>query len=268
MAGADVKLYDALCRESVLRICPRKDEPICQAVHGKRLDQAIGELLVELMTPLNLEVSLNVQQELEERSEQTEKLRRKQVDRACYEADLARQRFVQVDPNNRLVAASVEAEWNEKLQLLAAAEEEFERRCAADCKSLDPEQKTKIQSLVSDFSELWSDPQTPARERKRMVRLLIEDVALKRDGKEVTAGVRFKAGATKTLTLTIPGSAAERSGLFSNLSASVSTVALGGTRSVERRAASSALAFWVASPRPILTTIFSSRGTCITFLYL
>lgn len=189
--------------------CPRKDEPICQAVHGKRLDQAIGELLVELMTPLNLEVSLSVQQELEERYVQTEKLRRKQVDRARYEADLARQRFVQVDPNNRLVAASLEAEWNEKLQLLAVAEEEFERRCAEDRKSLDPEQKMKIQSLVSDFSELWSDPQTPARERKRMLRLLIEDVTLKRDGKQVTAGIRFKAGATKTLTLTIPGSAAE-----------------------------------------------------------
>ena len=189
--------------------CPRKLGPTCQAIHGRPLDQAIGELLVELMTPMTLEVSLSVQQELEKRAEQTEQLRRKQVDRARYEADLTRQRFLQVDPNNRLVAATLEAEWNEKLQLLAVAEEEFERRRAEDRKSLDAGQKSKILSLVSDFSQLWNDPDTPSRERKRMVRLLIEDVALHRKDHEVTVRVRFKAGATRTLTLTIPPSAAQ-----------------------------------------------------------
>ncbi len=189
--------------------CPRKVGPNCQAIHGRPLDQAIGELLVELMTPMTLEVSLNVQQELEKRAEQAEQLRRKQVDRAHYEADLTRQRFLHVDPSNRLVAATLEAEWNEKLKLLAVAEKEFERRRAADRKSLDAEQKSKILSLVSDFSRLWNDSDTPARERKRMVRLLIEDVALHRKDQKVTARVRFRAGATKTLTLTIPPTAAQ-----------------------------------------------------------
>ncbi len=189
--------------------CPRKLGPTCQAIHGRPLDQAIGELLVELMTPMTLEVSLSVQQELEKRAGQAEQLRRKQVDRARYEADLTRQRFLQVDPNNRLVAATLEAEWNEGLKLLAVAEEEFERRLAEDRKSLDGEQKSKIMSLVSDFSRLWNDPVTPTRERKRMVRLLIEDVALHRKDQEVTVRVRFKAGATRTLTLRIPPSAAQ-----------------------------------------------------------
>lgn len=189
--------------------CPRKVGPTCQAIHGKPLDQAIGALLVELMTPMTLEVSLSVQQELERRAEQAEQLRRKQVDRARYEADLTRQRFLQVDPNNRLVAATLEAEWNEKLKLLAVAEEEFERRRAEDRKSLDADQKSKILSLVSDFARLWNDPDTPARERKRMVRLLIEDVALHRKDQEVTVRVRFKAGATRALILTIPPTAAQ-----------------------------------------------------------
>jgi DNA invertase Pin-like site-specific DNA recombinase len=189
--------------------CPRKVGSTCQAIHGSPLDQAIGELLVELMTPMSLEISLSVQQELEKRAEQAEQLRRKQVDRTRYEADLARQRFLQVDPNNRLVAATLEAEWNEKLKLLAVAEEEFERRRAEDRKCLDAEQKSKILSLVSDFSRLWNDLDTPARERKRMVRLLIEDVALHRKDQEVTARVRFRAGATRTLTLKIPPTAAQ-----------------------------------------------------------
>ena len=185
-------------------VCARKEEATCQVVHGKTVDEAIGELLIELMSPMTLEVSLSVQQELAQRFEQAEQLRRKQVDRARYEADLARQRFLQVDPNNRLVAASLEAEWNEKLKLLTVAEEEFERRLAKDRKPFDAEHQTKIQSLVSDFSQLWRDPQTPARERKRMVRLLIEDVTLRREDREITAQVRFRGGATRVLSLAAP----------------------------------------------------------------
>ncbi len=185
-------------------VCARKEEATCQVVHGKTVDEAVGDLLVELMSPMTIEVSLSVQQELAQRLEQAEQLRRKQVERARYEADLARQRFLQVDPNNRLVAASLEAEWNEKLKLLTAAEEEFERRLAEDRKPLDAENQAKIQSLVSDFSQLWNDPQTPSRERKRMVRLLIEDVTLRREDREIAAQIRFRGGATRALSLVAP----------------------------------------------------------------
>ncbi len=185
-------------------VCARKEEATCQTVHGKTVDDAIGELLVELMTPMTLELCLSVQQELAQRFEQAEQLRRKQVERARYEADLARQRFVQVDPDNRLVAASLEAEWNEKLRLLTVAQEEFERRLAEDRRPLDTEHKAQVQSLVSDFSRLWNDSQTPARERKRMVRLLIEDVTLQREDRKITAQIRFKGGATRVLSLTAP----------------------------------------------------------------
>jgi len=190
-------------------LCPRIDGPTCQAVHGTLVDQAVGELLVELMTPMTLEVSLSVQRELEERREQSEQLRWKQVERARYEAELARRRFLEVDPSNRLVAASLETEWNEKLQLLAAAEQEFQRRSAEDRKPLDTEQEAKILATVSDFSRLWNDPRTPARERKRIVRLLIEDVALHRHEREVTVRILFKTGATESLTVEVPRSAAE-----------------------------------------------------------
>jgi DNA invertase Pin-like site-specific DNA recombinase len=191
-------------------VCSRKEKGACQTLHGKTLDEAIGELLVELMSPMTLEVSLSVQQELEQRFEQAEQLRRKQVDRARYEADLARQRFLLVDPNNRMVAATLEGEWNEKLRLLTAAEEEFERRRAEDRKRLDDKQKSAIRSLAGDFSRLWKDPGTSARERKRIARLLIEDVTLQREDRQITAHIRFKAGATRTLTVTSPQAAPER----------------------------------------------------------
>jgi len=155
------------------------------------------------MTPATLEISLAVQQEIQQQIEQIEQLRYKQVERCRYQADLARQRYLQVDPNNRLVAATLEVDWNDKLKQLQAAQEEFERYREEDLKRLSEEQKSKIMELVTDFPRLWNDPQIPVRERKRMVRLLVEDVTLER-GESFIVQVRFKGGATKTLSLPLP----------------------------------------------------------------
>ena len=95
---------------------------------GRVVDQAISDLLLELMQPMTLEVALAVQQEVEARITETDTLRRKHVERAQYEAELARRRYMKVDPDNRLVADSLEAEWNNKLSSLAEAQEQYERQ--------------------------------------------------------------------------------------------------------------------------------------------
>lgn len=181
-------------------VCAQKIGPSCQILHGEDIDKALGELLVESLSPVTLEISLAVQQELQQRFEQAEQLRQKQVERARYEADRARLRFLQVDPNNRLVAATLEADWNEKLRLLHAAQEEFERQREEDRQRLSEDQKSKILALATDLPRLWNDSQTPTRERKRMLRLMVEDVTLLRQ-ENFTVHVRFKGGATKTLAL-------------------------------------------------------------------
>ena len=94
--------------------------------------------------------------------------------------DLARQRYMQVDPNNRLVADVLEAEWNEKLRTLEAAQEEFERQSQSDRFRINQEERARIFALTTDFPRLWKDPNTPDRDRKRMVHLLINDVTLTR----------------------------------------------------------------------------------------
>ncbi len=175
----------------------------CQSIPGQSIDDAVAGLLVEAMSPLSLEVSLAVQQELQERLDEADKLRRTQVDRARYEMELARRRYMRVDPDNRFVAASLEADWNLKLKELAAAEEEYQRRREADRKLLDGETRDRILGLPHDFPRLWNDPRTPQRERKRMARLLLDDVTLLRDD-GIIAHVRFKGGATRTLKLPRP----------------------------------------------------------------
>lgn len=172
----------------------------CQSIPGAGIDQAIGELLVHTVTPVTLEVALKVQAELEARIQEVDVLRRVRVERARQEADLARRRFMAIDPGNRLVADVLEAEWNGKLRGLHEAQEELEQRQQQDRQSLSDEQRNQVLALAADFARLWNDPHTPQRERKRMVRLLIEDVTLTK-GAQISAGVRFRGGATRSLSL-------------------------------------------------------------------
>jgi hypothetical protein len=88
-----------VCQEASVR----RAERVCQSVPGRVVDQAISDLLLDLMQPMTLQVAIAVQQEVEARVSETDSLRRKHVERAQYEAELARRRFMKVDPENRLV---------------------------------------------------------------------------------------------------------------------------------------------------------------------
>jgi len=183
-------------------------ERVCQYILGANIDAAIGRLLLDTLTPMALEVALAVQQELQTRYEEVDRAHRQQVERARFEAELAKRRYMRVDPDNRLVADSLEAEWNEKLRIVNQAQEEYERKRQATQMELNEQQKTEIAALANDFPRLWNSPLTPQRERKRMVRLLIEDVTLC-DDEEVSVHVRFKGGTVTTVNLPRPKTAAE-----------------------------------------------------------
>jgi DNA invertase Pin-like site-specific DNA recombinase len=181
----------------------RRGGRVCQSVPGKVVDAAIGKLLLELMTPMTVEAAWAVQQEVEARLAETDQLRRGQVERARYEAELARRRYFKVDPDNRLVADVLEAEWNDKLRAYQEAQEEYERKCRMDQKLISNETREKILAMVGDFPQIWNDPNLEPRERKRMLRLLIEDVTLIKAG-EIVLHIRLRGGGTRTLKLPRP----------------------------------------------------------------
>jgi len=189
---------DYLCQLNAVE----KLEKACIAIPGANVDAAISNLLMEAVTPMALEVSLAVQQEMLARLDEVDQLRLKQVDRARYEANLAQRRYMQVQPENRLVADGLETEWNQKLHILAEAKLEYERQRSLDRKMLDEQTRSRIMALATDFPRLWNDPKTPVREKKRLVALIIEDATLTR-GTEITMHVRFKGGLTRTLTVPI-----------------------------------------------------------------
>lgn len=188
--------------------CVERGAPRCQSIPGARIDEAVGRLLVDSVSPLALEVALNVQQEIQARTEETDRLRRQQVQRAQYEADRARLRYLRVDPNHRLVADTLEAQWNEKLRALAQAKEDYQKQQQQAAAPLTPEQRAKIAALATDFPRLWADPKTLDRDRKRMARLLLEDVTLRRD-QDIAVQIRFRGGALRELHLPLPKAAWE-----------------------------------------------------------
>jgi len=176
--------------------------PRCLTVPGAGVDTAIGQLLLHTVTPLALDVALTVQAELEARSDEADAMRRSHVERARHRTELARRRYLAVDPDNRLVADSLEADWNDSLRELQAAQDDYERAATA-ATALSDEHKARIRALAADFPALWSDPATPQRERKRMARLLIDDVTLTKTD-QIHLHVRFRGGQTTSLTIPIP----------------------------------------------------------------
>jgi len=143
---------------------------ICQRVVGDHIDNAVGKLLVESVAPLALEVTLSVQQELQARIEEVDRLRKKHVERARYEADLAQRRYLRVDPANCLVADLLEADWNEKLRALTLAQEQYEQHRRQDRITTDEQQRARIAALASDFPRLWQDPKNSSSLRSRTVK--------------------------------------------------------------------------------------------------
>jgi DNA invertase Pin-like site-specific DNA recombinase len=175
----------------------------CQRVPGRDLDTAIAQVLVEVVTPDTIAATLAVQDDMVARAAEAARLRQLQVERAQYEAELAQRRYLRVDPDNRLVADILEAEWNTKLRALAAARETAEQHRQQDQARLSATEREAILELPRAFARFWSDPHTPARERKRLVRLLIEDVTVQKTD-HIAAHIRFKGGATRTLTVPLP----------------------------------------------------------------
>jgi DNA invertase Pin-like site-specific DNA recombinase len=185
-----------------MRECIDNAGPRCQAIPGAAADAAIGQLLLDTLTPLALEVALTVQAEIEARAAEADAIRASHVERARHRADLARRRYLAVDPGNRLVAGTLEADWNAALRALQAAQDDYDHAAAATA-ALTEDDKARIRALAADFPALWSDPATPQRERKRMARLLLDDVTMTKTDR-IHLDIRFRGGQVTSLDVPIP----------------------------------------------------------------
>jgi DNA invertase Pin-like site-specific DNA recombinase len=192
---------------SLLYYCQREATEhggvLCQHIPGWGVDQAVCALAVQAMTPEAIGVAMEVYEELRRRDEEVGALYRSQVERARHEAERAERQFLLVNPENRLVAETLEQRWNERLRAFAEAEEALVRWKETSGVALAPQAREEVLGLARDFPAVWNHPRTTSRDRKRMLRLLIEDVTLTR-GDDIRVEVRWKGGATTELHVPIP----------------------------------------------------------------
>jgi hypothetical protein len=183
----------------------------CMNVASKPLDAAVAERLVTAVTPVTIELALEALTSLEERDTAIAAQWRRRIERARYDADLAERRYEAVDPGNRLIAGTLEQRWNDAMQRLLELEAELANFERQTLRTITAEQKRQILQLASDFPRLWTAQTTAARDRKRMLRLLIRDITVTKgqEPKLLRLNIRWQGGAIETIELRLPLNRAE-----------------------------------------------------------
>jgi DNA invertase Pin-like site-specific DNA recombinase len=184
----------------------------CMSIPCGLIDQAVSNRVVQVVNSDQLHLSLDVLQELEKRDDASQGQWRMRLQRAEYEAQLAQRRYEQVDPANRLVAASLEQRWNEALSRLEEIRQEFADFQRSHGLVVTVEQRAKILALAKEFPRLWNAPTTPPKDKKRMLRLLVKDITVERltEPRQVLLHVRWQGGACEDIAVNRPLPIADR----------------------------------------------------------
>jgi DNA invertase Pin-like site-specific DNA recombinase len=177
---------------------------ICQSVRGDGIDAAVTALLLEALQPAQLEVSMAALEQLEARARQLDHQWQLRLERAQYEADLAQRRFMAVDPENRLVARTLERDWNEKLAEVERLQRQYTALPQPTAGLASPQEQQRILALAQDLPTIWQAETTTQVERKQMLRFLIKDVTLILQQSTIHLGVRWQTEALTELNLPRP----------------------------------------------------------------
>jgi hypothetical protein len=175
----------------------------CLTVGGVQIDQAVTDAFLKALSPAAVEATQRALQQIEADQDAALTQWRLAVERARYEAERAERQYRAVEPENRLVARGLESEWEKCLRDLAAAEAELQRCEQQRPRALSQEEKNKIRSLGSDLSKVWTAPTTTDRDRKELLRTLLEEVIVTVDRPERRAHLtlRWRGGALTELDL-------------------------------------------------------------------
>jgi len=178
----------------------------CLNVGGVQIDQAVVDAFLKAMTPAALEATQLAIEQLEASHDAALGQWRLAVERARYEAERAERQYRAVEPENRLVARGLETEWEKRLRDLAAAEAELERREKQRPRTLSEEEKKKIFSLGSDLKKVWTAATTTDRDRKELLRTLLEEVIVSVVRAELRGHLtlRWRGGTLTECDLSLP----------------------------------------------------------------
>jgi DNA invertase Pin-like site-specific DNA recombinase len=180
--------------------------PRCQHFTARHVDAAVVELFLEAVQPARLEVALAALEQVKTQRETLAGHWQQRLERARYEAELARRRYERVDPDNRLVAGELERRWEEALQAWQQLEQEWQQAQQQELAPLSAADRQLIRQLADDLPALWHAETTSNAERKRLLRCLIQDVTLDRFSQPGVSilHVRWHTGTTTTVEVERP----------------------------------------------------------------
>jgi DNA invertase Pin-like site-specific DNA recombinase len=175
----------------------------CIRVGGMRIDEAVASALLDALTPAGVKAALAAAEALEQDHDAALAQWRLQVERARYEAERAERRYRQVEPEHRLVARGLERDWERALGALAEAEAELALREQQRPRALTEDERERLLALGSDLGRVWSAPTTTDRDRKQLLRTLIEEVIVdvNREERRATLTLRWRGGALTELAV-------------------------------------------------------------------
>jgi len=178
----------------------------CLNVGGVAIDQAVVQAFLVEITPAALAASLLAFEELQSNHDAALAQWRLEVERTRYEAERAERRYRAVEPENRLVARGLETEWENRLRDLSVAEAELHRREQQQPPPIGPEQRQRILALGADLQQVWTAPTTTDRDRKELLRTLLEEVIIVVNRAERCAHLtmRWRGGILTTIELSLP----------------------------------------------------------------
>ena len=182
----------------------RYAEPACQRVPGREVDKIVADAVLAALTPAQIELSLAIMQEMERQQAELRRQWELRLEGAHYAARLAQRRYEQIDPENRLVARSLERQWEAALREVERLEAEFARQQSRSLLTIDAAQRRQLANLVQDLPKVWHAETTSCAERKTLLQLLVADVTLTRRETDVLVQIRWHTNELDTYEVPLP----------------------------------------------------------------
>lgn len=184
----------------------REGENGCRhSIPASPVDAVISDEVTRRLTPEFLAVTAEVAEELSKNEGERLRYFQLQLEQAKYEVDMAKTRYMSVDPTNRLVANELESAWNRKLRALDDAQKKFDEAASKGIKASNDELTAAIRTIADNIQAIWQNSDVKNEDKKRIVRYLVRDVTIIRKGNyKALIQIVYHGGATQTVEIDVP----------------------------------------------------------------
>jgi len=171
-------------------------EPRCYGLSAKVIDNLVSQQVLHALEPAAVELSLQAEADIEQERQRLDKHWQQRQQRAGYDVAQAERRYHTVDPENRLVAATLERRWEEALRQGRELQEQYDRFLHTTPPRLNEAERRRIQALSNDIPALWYAPETTNADRKQILRCIVAQVAVhvRCDSEFVSATIHWAGG--------------------------------------------------------------------------